>query len=57
MLTKDSGWDYKMNCKNFDEKTGTCKECFEGCTKWENICVKIVEHCSKWDEQGNCTDC
>lgn len=48
---------YKVNCKNWDESTGTCLECFEGCTKWENICVKVVKHCAKWDKEGNCTDC
>ncbi len=53
----DSSSHYKINCKNFDEKSGTCIECFEGCTKWENICVKVVKHCAVWDDMGNCTTC
>lgn len=58
MLTKEGiSIDYSVNCKNFDKQTGTCMECFEGCTKWENICVKIVKHCAGWDQKGNCVEC
>ena len=46
-----------MNCKNWDKETGTCIECYEGCTKWENICVKIVKYCASWDDEGNCISC
>lgn len=57
LQTTDDSGSSKLNCKNFDEATGTCLECFEGCTKWENICVKIVKHCAKWSEKGDCIDC
>jgi hypothetical protein len=49
----------KLNdlCKNWDEDMSQCIECYEGCTKWENICVKIVKYCEMWDDMGNCVQC
>lgn len=49
----------KLNslCKNWDETMSTCIECYEGCTKWENICVRVVKYCAKWDDEGNCVEC
>jgi hypothetical protein len=58
MLQKDGYYShFKINCKNFDKVTGTCIECYEGCTKWHNICVKVVKYCAEWDDKGNCTSC
>lgn len=58
LLAGNSGMmSYNSLCKNWDKDRLTCMQCYEGCTKWENICVRIVKHCAKWDQEGNCVEC